>query len=311
MTRRDLLRMGAPFFALPGTLTASPCLTQLDSETAAEYDAYLAKARAAAEQPFGPVLLERIPAEQRVTAQQTLNSRQPYLWNVHQKEPNGALEVSKGVIVHWIGAVLIQAPSPDVLENVLQQYGSYNEMYHPFIVNCYGKPSAGPGEKNFTVTSVLHDVVTKPGMLVPDQHFAFEITAESNFFWLGPENSRTLVVRTHATKIREADGGKPSRADSRTKNDLLPPDYGHGIIWRSDTWWRATRRESGVYAEYESLSLARSLDAVEVFSACGFLRLPGLRDKALESMTVRPRKTVTAVMAATKNACEKSQTTSA
>ena len=41
---------------------------------------------------------------------------------------------------------------------------------------------------------------------------------------------------------------------------------------------------SGIYAEYESISLARSLDAVEAFSLCSVLRLPGLKDKALESI---------------------------
>ena len=172
------------------------------------------------------------------------------------------------------------------------------------MVDCYARPSAGPGDTNFSVISILHDVVDKPGPMVPDQHFSFEITAESSFFRLGSGDSRTLLIRTHANSIRESDSGHPERADSRKKNDLLRPNYGHGILWRSDSWWRVVRTSSGLYAEYESLSLARSLDAVDFFSLCSILRLPGIRDKALDAMTVRPRRTVTAIVTDTKAACE-------
>jgi len=139
--------------------------------------------------------------------------------------------------------------------------------------------------------------------LVPDQHFSFEVMAESNYFRLGSADSPTLLIRTHAKSIREANSGHPEHADSRMKNNLLPAGRGQGVLWRSDTWWRARQTDSGVYAEYESLSLARSLDGVEFFSLCSVLRLPGLKDKALESMTERPRRTVLAVVSNTRAAC--------
>jgi hypothetical protein len=61
-----------------------------------------------------------------------------------------------------------------------------------------------------------------------------------------------------------------------------------------------------VYAEYESATLARSLEGVDFFSLCSVLKLPGIKGKALENITVRPRKTVTAVVLSTRAACESS-----
>ena len=288
----------------PLTLCAAPCQSDLDPRTAADYDAYLKKSRAQAEQPLGSTLLDRVPANQRSEALRILDGGQPYVWNLHKNRPNGALAVYKGVIVDWIGAIRIPGITLETFESVLSLYGSYKKLYRPYIFDCYARPIPGPGVKNFVVTSILHDVYEKPAPLVPDQHFSFEVMAESNYFRLGSGNTRTLLIRTHATSIREANSGHPEHADSRLKNNLLPAGRGQGVLWRSDTWWRAIETGFGLYAEYQSLSLARSLEGVEFFSLCSVLRLPVLKDKALESMTERPRKTVLSVITNTRAACE-------
>jgi len=304
MTRRDLFRLASPLVLRPLPLTAGACQSALDPRTSADYEAYLKTAKAVAEQPLSPNLLQRVPEGQRPEGLRILDSNKPYIWNLNKDHPNGALAVYKGVIVDWMGAALMQGVSLEKFASVLQHYDSYKKWYKPYIYNCYARPIAGPGEKNFAVTSIVHDVYEKPGPMVPDQHFSFEIQAESNYFWMGAGDARTLVIRTHAGSIREANSGHPERADSRGENDLLPVGHGQGVLWRSDTWWRASQRGSNVYAEYESLSLARSLDAVEFFSLCSVLKLPGIKHKALESMTVRPRNTVTAVVTDTKLVCE-------
>src|SRR5579864_782302 len=104
MTRRDVLLLTSSL-ALP--LHAAPCLSVLDPRTAADYDAYLKTARAAAELPLGPKLLDRVPEDQRAEALRVLNSNRPYVWNLHQNSPNGALPVYKGIVVDWVGAVRV------------------------------------------------------------------------------------------------------------------------------------------------------------------------------------------------------------
>jgi len=304
MTRRDIFRIASPLLAGTRSLRGGACQSTLDPRTAKEYDAYLKTAREVEEQPLGSQLPERVPDDERAAATAALDKNEIYVWNLHKHQPHGALRVYKGVIVDWMGAFRIPGVSVETLENILQQYDSYKNWYKPYVFDCYARPIAGPGFKNFAVTSILHDILEKPAPLVPDQHFSFEVMAESNYFWKNRGDRRTLVIRTHATSIREASSGHPEHADSRAANDLLPPGHGQGVLWRSDTWWRATGIGPDLYAEYESLSLARSLDAVEFFSLCSVLRLPGIRGKAFESMTVRPRKTVTAVVASTRTACE-------
>jgi len=296
--------LGSPLLVRPLTVRAAPCQSDLDPRTDADYDAYLKKTRAVAERPLGHKLLDRMPANQRPGALRILDSGRPYAWNLHENQRNGALTVYKGVIVDWIGAIRIPGVTLEKFESVLTQYNCYKEWFQPYIFDCYARPIAGPGLKNFAVTTILHDIYEKPAPFVPDQHFSFEVMAESNYFRLESGDTRTLLIRTHATSIREANSGHPEHADSRFKNNLLPAGRGQGVLWRSDTWWRAIETGSGLYVEYQSLSLARSLEGMEFFSLCSVLRLPVLKDKALESMTERPRKTVLAVITNARAACE-------
>jgi hypothetical protein len=304
MTRRDVLRLAAPFAATPVASFGSACLSALDARTIADYDAYLKNARTAGEQPIAGKMLSRVPQDERPALQKTLEEKRWCVWNLQAAQPHGALPVYKGIVVDWMGAMLLPGVTVKDFQKVLEGYGAYKSVYKPYVFDCYARPVQGPGFKNYSVTSILHDILEKPAPLVPDQHFSFEVMAESNYFWLGPEDNRTLVIRTHANTIREVNGGRPERADSRVENDLLPVGHGQGLLWKSDTWWRAAQMGPNLYAEYESVSLARSLDAVEFFSLCSVLKLPGVKGKAFENMVARPRKTVTDVVMNTKRACE-------
>jgi len=302
MNRRDVLRLGVPLASAAKELSASACQSALEERTVAEYNSYVKTAREAIEQAISGKL-SRVPEEHRAAATRKLESDRWFVWNLQDSKPNGALRVYKGVVVDWMGALLLPGVSLEKFEGVLQNYAAYKRVYQPYIYDCYATQIPGPGYKNFRVTSILHDVLEKPAPLVPDQHFSFEVVADSNYFQIG-EEKRTLVIRTHANQIREADGGRPEFADGRKENRLLPAGRGQGVLWKSDTWWRATQIGSALYAEYESVSLARGLDAVEFFSLCSVLKLPGVKGKALESMVTRPRKTVTSVMLSTKKALE-------
>src|SRR4051794_34638239 len=166
MTRRDILWLASP---MAFSLHAAPCQSELDARTSAEYDAYIKSARTAAEQPLGPNQLERVPEGQRTEGMRALDANQPYVWNLNKNRPNGVMNVYKGVIVDWVGAMRIPGATVETLESALQQYDSYKKWYKPYIFDCYARPISGPGVKNFAVTSILHDIYEKPAPLVPDQ----------------------------------------------------------------------------------------------------------------------------------------------
>jgi len=289
VNRRRFIRLAAPLVAAPVSLSAA-CFSELQARTGAEYDAYLSAANAQILTP--------------VTAPAKLSGRDPSLWNLNANRPDGILSVDQGVVLHWAGAIQLPLPSTAKFQQLLQSYERYTTWYAPFIHRSRATelPPASGGQKRWRVVSTLHDVFEKPALFIPDQHFAFEVTSVAEFHQIGT----TLVITNHAEKIQESASGNPELADSRHKdNDLLRPDYGHGILWRSDTFWRAVPSGSdSLYAEYHSISLARSLDAIGAMSPCAILRLPGIRNKALEAMTSRPRRILATVLRQTRAAAD-------
>jgi hypothetical protein len=43
------------------------------------------------------------------------------------------------------------------------------------------------------------------------------------------------------------------------KEKVLPPDTGHGFLWRLSSYWRFQEREGGVYVECRAISLTRDV----------------------------------------------------
>jgi hypothetical protein len=283
------MQLTAAAIAGAGRVSAATCVSGLDPETAAQYNTYLDRVRPQMERPLEPGYFKNVTP-----------GGEPHVWNLNAPGPNGVQEVGKGVIIHWAGAIRIRIPNVDKLEQSLLRYDRYTRWYAPYI---FESRATRASDKQYRVTTVLHDIVEKPSLFLPDMHFSFEVESLASFRRLG----NTLLVTNHADKIRESDSGDPKRADSRNpRNDLMREEYGHGVLWRSDTQWRAISAGDSVYAEYESIALARSVDAITFTSPCAVLRLPGIRNKALQAMTERPKKLVTNVLMQTRQACESS-----
>ena len=61
------------------------------------------------------------------------------------------------------------------------------------------------------------------------------------------------MCRSHTTRIAEVeDAGSP-------KERVLPPDTGHGFLWRLYSYWRFEERDGGVYVECRAISLTRDV----------------------------------------------------
>jgi hypothetical protein len=289
LTRRDLFRLSSAAFIGSASSFASTCASPLDPQTAADYDAYMQKTREQIEVPLDPEHLPEAGAE-------------PHVWNVNASPPHGVLDVRKGVIIHWCGAVRIKVPNIEALSQVLSRYDMYTTWYRPYIAACRATQT---GSGQYRVITILHDIVEKPGPFLSALHFSFEVESAAVFRTIGNTSNPTLLVTNRAEKIRESDGGHPEKADSRKENDLMRPDYGHGALWRSDTQWRAIHAGDTLYAEYQSISLARSVESISLASLCAVLKLPGIKQKALNAMTERPRKLVATIARQTREACEK------
>jgi hypothetical protein len=66
-------------------------------------------------------------------------------------------------------------------------------------------------------------------------------------------DSRRWCIRSYTKRISEvADAGKP---DEKT----LPPDTGHGYLWRLYSYWRFEEKVGGVRIECRAISLSRDV----------------------------------------------------
>jgi hypothetical protein len=102
-------------------------------------------------------------------------------------------------------------------------------------------------------------------------------------------------VHLGSNEIRESDSGVPGQ------DDLLERYHDHGIMWALNAYWRARQRGPDLYLEFESITLARS---VEAFSCkLGFFRVP--RSIVSSAMDSLPAESVGVILEGTKAECER------
>lgn len=182
------------------------------------------------------------------------------------------LEVRDGLIHDWSAGVFIPGVTlPRVLATV-QDYDQHKRWYAPEVMDS--KLLAREGDdfriyyrlmKKKVITAVLNS-----------EH-------EVRYFGLGGGRAHS---RSYSTRIAEVD----DPGESTEKE--LPPDDGHGFLWRLYSYWRFAERDGGVYVECEAVSLTRGIPF-----GLGWMIEPIIRELPQESL----EKTLGATRAALKS----------
>ena len=102
-------------------------------------------------------------------------------------------------------------------------------------------------------------------------------------------------MRSRANQIRESDSGVPGR------HDLLEPNHDHGVMWALNTYWRARPEGPDLYAEFEFVTLARSVQ--EFTCRIGILPIP--KAAIARVIDTLPPESMELMLTATKNECER------
>jgi hypothetical protein len=107
------------------------------------------------------------------------------------------------------------------------------------------------------------------------------------------ETESGLWARLHSEEIRESDSGVPGT------DDLLDPYRDHGIMWALNAWWRGRSSGPDLYLEFETISLARSVQSF----ACkiGFVPIP--KSMIASAMDSLPAESVTTILEGTRAEC--------
>jgi hypothetical protein len=181
--------------------------------------------------------------------------------------------VPHGLIHHWIGAMFLpDARMNDVLK-VVRDYDRYKDIYAPNVLD----------------SRVLHRAETDDvfSLLLLNKAVIAKVALHAEFrsSYQRVDKNRWYSVG-YSTRIREVE--EYGQADQRE----LPPDTGHGFVWRLYSVSRFQQRDGGVYVEMEGVALSRDMP-----SMLRWVVSPVIRNVSRGSMLVSLQKTQDAVRA--------------
>jgi hypothetical protein len=287
-----LLLGAALALGLVETCLAARCTTVLDPGIMSEYERYVAHVQQAAPGRFDSGELVWVPAQASKEEAAKLESGKLVRWNVSDTALNQRISAQNGTVIHWIGAIRIHGASLADLRSVLEDYPHYDRIYKPMVVACKAEPS-GNAPHAYHVILGLQSAFRFASIF--PQHYAFRVDARVEDSRPEHPDPSAFGVHLGSTEIRESDSGVPGQ------DDLLERYHDHGIMWALNAYWRARQRGPDLYLEFESITLARS---VEAFSCkLGFFRVP--RSIVSSAMDSLPAESVGVILEGTKAECER------
>jgi len=184
------------------------------------------------------------------------------------------VKIPQGLIHNWLGAVFIPNATISSVFRLLNDYGHYDRIYNPAVVDGKLLNVSGAMRQFSLVLAEKAPFVTAA--------IVSEYTSQS----VRLDKHRSYTI-TYSTRIQQIDNyGRPGAHE-------LPPDQGTGYIWRLFSIQRFEERDGGVYSELETIALSRSIP-FEIH----WLVMPILQHLPRETMTATLQKTRDAVSAA-------------
>ena len=151
----------------------------------------------------------------------------------------GPIKVPSGLVHDWIGAIFIPGVTVAQTLSLIQDYDNHKKIYNPEVIDSALKSRHGNHFKIY-LRLLKKKVVTV--VLDTDHDVEYLPLEGANWF-----------CRSHTTRISEVEGvGSPTER-------ILPPDTGHGFLWRLNSYWVFQQKKGGVYAECRAISLTRDI----------------------------------------------------
>jgi hypothetical protein len=222
--------------AMPARFVLTPPNpVQLKPKTVEAFHAYIREAEAATEQtlhPGGPFLWSDRSSER--TRQVRAGQVVAQFW-----AGRGPVPVPNGLIHDWIGAALIPNTTIEATMALIQDYGNHKNIYKPEVIDSR-LISHHANDFQIYLRLLKKKIIT----VVLDTHHDVHYRPLDRTRW---------ICRSYTTRIAEVENaGKPGER-------VLPPDTGHGFLWRLYSYWRFQERDGGVYVECRAISLTRDV----------------------------------------------------
>ena len=164
---------------------------------------------------------------------------EPLIWRAETRDDEGdSIEVPKGRIHHWLGAILIPNADVDHVVDGLQYAIPPHELQNDVLES---RVLWRDGDKLGTFLKLSRKAIVT-------MHYNTEHVAE----YVRPGGGRAWS-RSESTRIAELeDFGSPEEREKPVGND-------RGFLWRLNVYWRYEEVAGGVLMECEVVTLSRSI----------------------------------------------------
>ena len=235
------------FFLAPAAaatiLTASPDVLAVDLKphTLAAFDRYVTvtEARMATEldgrKPF--LWVNRLEPAPKADAMARLNRGEVIPARLESKDNGKKIDVSDGMIHHWIGSVLLPGVSLAKARTVVERYDQYPRVLGPMVQRAKVLEHVGPDyvvQMRTSVTKVLTVVMDA------DYHVAYRTISPSKLY--------TKSVAKDVFEVKSPGNKDESRIEG---------DKSGGFLWRLNTYCSFEELPAGTVEQCESISLTR------------------------------------------------------
>lgn len=208
---------------------------QLKAQTLGAFEAYVREAETAMEETLhrsGSFLWSDFEPERARQVRGGKIVAQFWLGREPVKVPNG-------LIHDWIAAAFIPDSTVEDVLAIIQNYDNHKNFYKPDVIDS--KLVSRRGNHFHIYLRLLKKRILT---VVLDTDHDVNYRALDRARW---------VCRSQTTRIAEVENaGKPEER-------VLPPDTGHGFLWRLNSYWRFQPREAGVVVECRAISLTREV----------------------------------------------------
>lgn len=168
-------------------------------------------------------------------------------------------DVPGGLIHDWTGAVFLRGATLARTLAVVQDYDRHKSIYQPEVLDS--KLIRRNGDEFHVYLRLMKKKVLT--VVLDTEHEARYVRLDG----------QRCYSRSRSTRVAEViNAGRPGE---RT----LPPDQGHGFLWRLNSYWRFQQEEGGVWVECRAISLTR-----DVPRGLGWLVEPIIRSLPRESL---------------------------
>ena len=178
-----------------------------------------------------------IPASARLAIEAQLREGQILI----NKWDDSPINISDGLIHHWLGLAFIPGTTIADVLRILQTYDHLNRYYAPEVVSSKLLTRNG---NDFRIALRLreHKVIT----IILDTEY------DVHYGQLDADHQYSVSRSTRVSEI--ADAGKQGE-------HALAPEEDHGFLRHLNTYWRFVRVSDGVFVQCEAISKTRDIPA--------------------------------------------------